>query len=81
MSRCRPLDQAADWLSFAFLPCGRRRFLVCRRELKRNPAGASRSTMCWCGRGEYAIDYGQALTSVLADEHYTRRLVWRRGGD
>jgi hypothetical protein len=31
--------------------------------------------------GEYAIDYGQALTSVLADEHYTQRLVWRRGGD
>ena len=30
--------------------------------------------------GEYAIDYGQALTSVLADEHYTQRLVWRRGG-
>jgi len=31
--------------------------------------------------GQYAIDYGQALTSVLADEHYTQRLVWRRGGD
>jgi len=31
--------------------------------------------------GEYAIEYGQALTSVLADEHYTQRLVWRRGAD
>jgi hypothetical protein len=31
--------------------------------------------------GEYAIEYGQALTSVLADEDYTQRLVWRRGGD
>ena len=30
--------------------------------------------------GEYTIDYGQALTSVLADEHYTQRLVWRRAG-
>lgn len=28
--------------------------------------------------GEYAIDYGHALTSVLADEDYTQRLVWRR---
>ncbi len=31
--------------------------------------------------GEYAIEYGQALTSVLADEDYTQRLVWRRGAD
>ncbi len=30
--------------------------------------------------GEYTIEYGQALTSVLADEHYTQRLVWRRDG-
>jgi hypothetical protein len=31
--------------------------------------------------GEYAIEYGQALTSVLADEDYTQRMIWRRGAD
>jgi hypothetical protein len=29
--------------------------------------------------GQYAVDYGRALTSVLAEETYTQRLVWRRG--
>ena len=29
--------------------------------------------------GQYAVDYGRALTSVLAEEAYTQRLVWRRG--
>lgn len=28
--------------------------------------------------GQYAVDYGRALTSVLAEEAYTQRLVWRR---
>ncbi len=27
--------------------------------------------------GSYAVDYGLALTSVLAEEAYTQRLVWR----
>ena len=27
--------------------------------------------------GSYAVDYGLALTSVLAEEPYTQRLVWR----
>ena len=27
--------------------------------------------------GRYAVDYGLALTSVLAEETYTQRLVWR----
>lgn len=27
--------------------------------------------------GEYAVDYGLALTSVLAEEAYAQRLVWR----
>ena len=27
--------------------------------------------------GRYAVDYGLALTSVLAEEAYTQRLVWR----
>jgi hypothetical protein len=29
--------------------------------------------------GQYAVDYGLALTSVLAEETYTQRLVWRKG--
>jgi hypothetical protein len=29
--------------------------------------------------GQYAVDYGRALASVLAEEDYTQRLVWRRG--
>ena len=29
--------------------------------------------------GTYAVDYGLALTSVIAEETYTQRLVWRRG--
>jgi hypothetical protein len=28
--------------------------------------------------GEYAVEYGLALTSVLAEEAYTQRLVWRK---
>lgn len=27
--------------------------------------------------GQYAVEYGEALTSVLAEETYTQRLVWR----
>lgn len=27
--------------------------------------------------GEYAVEYGRALASVVAEEHYTQRLVWR----
>jgi len=27
--------------------------------------------------GEYAVEYGRALSSVVAEEHYTQRLVWR----
>lgn len=27
--------------------------------------------------GQYAVEYGEALTSVLADEDYQQRLVWR----
>jgi hypothetical protein len=29
--------------------------------------------------GQYAVDYGLALTSVLAEETYVQRLVWRGG--
>ena len=28
--------------------------------------------------GEYVVEYGRALTSVLAEETYAQRLVWRR---
>lgn len=27
--------------------------------------------------GEYAVEYGRALARVVAEEHYTQRLVWR----
>lgn len=31
--------------------------------------------------GRYSVAYGESLSSVLAEETYTQRLVWRRGKD
>ena len=77
VSRCRALDQAAGWLSVCVLggilspvPCALANW-------QRNPAGRLSLDDVLARAGGYAIDYGLALTSVLAEETYTQRLVWR----
>lgn len=50
---------------------------LCARRLEAQPGRTPSLEDVLTRAGQYAVEYGQALTNVLAEETYTQRLVWR----